>query len=310
MRTSEALFVLGLRGQSLGKLDEAVIQKAYRAMSIRSHPDKPGGSGEAMSRVTAARDDLIRSLKKHKRKTSSRQSHRGDCGDCNESDGRPRGVSASLSDLFRSTASLAVGATALAECKFSIRDAYSGKRMRVPVTASVRCPVCALACAGFESRCGDDVCSGCRGTGRLSCPTDKKIRLFAQATVETESCDDTVEVNVLLPGMTGMMRMPLVVRTSIERSSIDNRFIILGPSSLLTIRKQGEDLSQTIGPDGSVMDLTTDHAGSMYSIPRQGFWEDTETRGPLLVYVDNTDRPFNEIATDLLRGQNSQRSSA
>lgn len=43
--------------------DEAAIVQAYRRLASKAHPDKPGGSHDAMARLTSARDAGLRAVK-------------------------------------------------------------------------------------------------------------------------------------------------------------------------------------------------------------------------------------------------------
>ena len=52
--------VLGL--DAVPNITEAAIKGAYRALASKAHPDKPGGSEAAMSRLNAARDAGIKAV--------------------------------------------------------------------------------------------------------------------------------------------------------------------------------------------------------------------------------------------------------
>ena len=59
--------VLGLRSGA----DEAALQAAYKAQSLKCHPDAPGGSDEAFTLVAAAYDECMRRLHEERWGTSS-----------------------------------------------------------------------------------------------------------------------------------------------------------------------------------------------------------------------------------------------
>ena len=51
--------------REMAQLAKKIVTAGYRALSAVVHPDKPGGSAEAMAKLTAARKWLEEQIRRH-----------------------------------------------------------------------------------------------------------------------------------------------------------------------------------------------------------------------------------------------------